>query len=223
MAHEADSLAASQQVQGQRTGLLRARQCAELFCQPVAKQVEQLSGILPVCVCGFFTELGVERTNWATKPAQAVPVGHNHVHKTPQAVPGVRQFPVPCRQRRTVFFRELADNGIKDVLLGLEVVVDIAALDTGMTDDIAERCTGVTTLVEKRPGGSDNFVPRLSALTGHESKGNSYLPGHECGFSFTGHRRCQEVMGLYIFMGVFCRVAISSICMRIASFQCMRG
>jgi len=49
----------------------------------------------------------------------------------------------------------------------LEIVVDIAALDTGVVDDIAERRPGVTALVEKRLGGFDNFAPGLSAITGH--------------------------------------------------------
>jgi hypothetical protein len=46
-------------------------------------------------------------------------------------------------------------------------VADIAALNTGMIDDVAERRLGVTATVEECLGGFDDFALGLSVIAGH--------------------------------------------------------
>lgn len=118
-------LAAGQQMHGQAIGI-RAAQLSKLPSQPVTKQGEYL-------ICLFlqpmiqFRQLSTQGAHRATIQLNPGLVGDQNMNEAADTIGGTLTIAFPAIQQISGFIKAQLDDRLQDIVLGLEMVVEVAA------------------------------------------------------------------------------------------------
>src|SRR5688572_3198382 len=96
-------------------------------------------------------------------------VGNQHVNEAADAIPRLFSIRVPSIQHPLGVDETLDNQRVQDVVLGLEVVIEVAARDLYVIRDVRERSVLVALTIEQVVGGFDDLV--AGGLVAHDRPG----------------------------------------------------
>src|SRR5688572_12588861 len=123
-----DALTAGEKMHGPRVRFVLASEQSELPAQPRAKQSEQLFRFALRGVTEL-RKLGAQRAYRATIALDVGAVGNQDVNEAANSIGGSLSFDLPPFQHLARCGQTRLDDGIQDLILRFEVVVEVAARD----------------------------------------------------------------------------------------------
>lgn len=153
-----NTLAARQQMHGQRVGIIGAAHGVKLLSEPSPELAENHSGI---ALRGVL-QLGQLRTQGAHRAPEALDVlaiDDEHLRKALQALGRRCALVGPSLKHRPGFGGAMRDHRRKDVVLRLEVVIEIAARNLQLIRDVGKRGVLEAALIEQAVGFLDDQLP----------------------------------------------------------------
>jgi hypothetical protein len=160
------------------TPWLRARRCVasasaccpaaeqgELPAQPFPEQREQLVRLVLRGMCEL-RQLGAQCSDRAAIALYVGPVRNQDVDESSDSISGLLALGLPARQHLPRGGEACRDDGVQDLVLGFEVMVEIAARDPHDIRNIREGRVLVALPIEQLVGGLYDVIP--GRLVAHE-------------------------------------------------------
>lgn len=123
-------------------------QLSELLTQPSAKQDKQLLG-LRLCAMADLGQLATERADRTTMTNDLGPIRDNNEDEALDALEGRAARVFPCPKHLRYGRHALFDDGIQNLVLALEVVVEVASRDAHGIGDVGEGGVFIAPFVEQ--------------------------------------------------------------------------
>ena len=153
------ALATGEDVHRQEVRVLLAAQQRELAAQPDAEQREQLVGLAARRVAEF-CQLHAQGAHRAAVALDIRSIDEQDVDEAADSSGGRGALELPSLEHLACLGKPALDGGVEDVVLGFEVVVEVAARDLHRLGDVGERRVREALPIEELVGSFHDLVSR---------------------------------------------------------------